>query len=120
MRRLLGVLALVALALIAVALIAGPPAVVAAHAAQAVQDTAQDTAQDTLAAQEEAPPLAPLPQLVADLAEIAAKIDEVETNLAEAPPESQAVFAFQRRRRWQEHHDVLGRLVEGMGKCGAT
>ncbi len=116
MRRLLGVLALVALALIAVALIAGPPAVVAAHAAQAVQDTAQDT----LAAQEEAPPLAPLPQLVADLAEIAAKIDEVETNLAEAPPESQAVFAFQRRRRWQEHHDVLGRLVEGMGKCGAT
>ena len=107
MRRLL-----LALVFIAPALTAAPLAAVAAPAAQdpgAVQDTAQDTT-----AQDEAPPLAPLPQLAADLAAIKARIDEVEANLAAAPPESQAVFAFQRRRRWQEHHDVLGRLVEGI------
>ncbi len=75
-------------------------------------------AQDTLTAPDEpAPPLAPLPQLAADLAAIKARIDEVEANLAAAPPESQAVFAFQRRRRWEEHHDVLGRLVEGIERA---
>ena len=81
MGRLLGVLALVALALIA-----PTTAVMAAH-------TAQDTqaAQDTLTAQDRAPPLPPLVQLTADLAAIAARIDEVERNLAAAPPESQAV-----------------------------
>ncbi len=117
MRQLLRVLAFVALALIA-----PTTSVRAAHAAHTAQDTqaAQDTAQDTLAAQDEALPLAPLVQLAADLAAIAARIDEVEENLAAAPPESQAIFTFQRRRRWTEHHEVLGRLVEGIEREQAT
>jgi len=64
--------------------------------------------------------LPPLVQLAADLAEIAARIEEVETNLATAPPESQAVFTFQRRRRWSEHHEVLGRVVEGIKRAQGT
>ena len=91
-------------------LIAAMPGVEATLAAQETQ-----AAQDTLAAQDEqAAPPAPLAQLAADLAAIAARIDEVEANLAAAPPENQAVFTFQRRRRWREHHEVLGRLVQGI------
>ena len=105
MRRLL------ALAFVALAFVAPTPAVVSAQDTQAAQDTAQV---------DEAPPLPPLVQLTADLAAIAARIDEVEENLAAAPPESQAVFTFQRRTRWTEHHEVLGRLVEGIEREQAT
>jgi len=62
----------------------------------------------------------PLTQLADDLAAIAARIDEVDENLAAAPPETQGVFVFQRRRRWAEHHEVLGRLVEGIERVQGT
>ena len=87
------------------------PALVAAQDSAAVQDT--QTVEDTVAA-----PLTPLAQLAADLAAIESRIDEVEANLAAAPIESRAVFTFQRRRRWNEHHQVLGRLVEGIETAG--
>ncbi len=118
MKRLILVMALIVLAFTV-----RTPALTAAHSADAalVVQAAQDTATDTLTVEgDPPPPLAPLPQLIADLAVIAARIDEVEANLAAAPPENQAVFVFQRRRRWSEHHEVLGRLVEGIERELAT
>ncbi len=92
MKRLVLVMALVVLAFTVRA-----PALTAAHPADAalVVQAGQDTATDTLTVEDDPPPpLAPLPQLVADLEAIAARIDEVEANLAAAPTENQAVFVF--------------------------
>jgi small conductance mechanosensitive channel len=73
-----------------------------------------------IAAQEADQASTPLQALVDDLARATARVDEVETNLAAAPESDQAVFEFQRRRRWRAHHEVLVRLVREIEDAGTA
>jgi len=49
-----------------------------------------------------------------ELAQAEARVALVEANWASASPGQRAVFDFQRRRRWQEHHEVLARLARAI------
>jgi small conductance mechanosensitive channel len=55
-----------------------------------------------------------LQQLVEELRRASARIDEVDANLQGATAARQTFFEFQRRQRWQEHHDALTELAESI------
>jgi small conductance mechanosensitive channel len=63
------------------------------------------------AAQEDQASVATMQVLADELTRSTERVDEVEMNLARALPTDRAVFEFQRRRRWRDHHEALLRLV---------
>jgi hypothetical protein len=78
-------------------------------------DSAAVAAGDALQARQ----LTPLQSLVDELTASERRVDEIERNLAVAEGAQIGLFEFQRRRRWIEHHDILVRLGEEIGRVGA-
>jgi small conductance mechanosensitive channel len=62
----------------------------------------------------EPPQTSDLQELAEELRRATARIDEVEANLQGATAAHRTFFEFQRRQRWQEHHEALRELAESI------
>jgi small conductance mechanosensitive channel len=62
----------------------------------------------------EPPQTSDLQQLAEELRRATVRIDEVEANLQGATAAHRTFFEFQRRQRWQEHHEALRELAESI------
>jgi small conductance mechanosensitive channel len=91
----------------------------ATGALSAQEPTGGDSAAVAVGDALQARPLAPLQSLVEELTASERRVDEIEQNLAVAEGAQIGLFEFQRRRRWIEHHDILVRLGEEIGRVGA-
>jgi small conductance mechanosensitive channel len=91
----------------------------ATGALSAQEPTGGDSAAVAVGDALQARPLAPLQSLVEELTASERRVDEIEQNLAVAEGAQIGLFEFQRRRRWIEHHDILVRLGEEIGRMGA-